>query len=164
MTIGTGTGGAGLYTNGMTVVGGGSLSGSSLVPVDTNLPAGRSPQTAGIIPGTLPAPSANIGVTATAGGTKAAAYALDYGASKVSTCATNNDSVLLPYAYPGAVCVIYNAGAATLAVFGKGTDTVNAVATGTANTLATGVSAVYVGMAGSGDGTDAGNWARVMSA
>jgi hypothetical protein len=69
-------------------------------------------------------PRPQIGLTAAADGLKADATALTgYGVNSVTTVAGAADSVLAPYAYPGAVCVINNDGANALQVFGKGTDT-----------------------------------------
>lgn len=76
-------------------------------------------------------------ITAHAGGTKAAAYALSKSFNRVSVCATNNDSVLLPKAIAGSMVVLINSGAATLAFYGKGTDTIDDAATATAATIAT---------------------------
>lgn len=75
-------------------------------------------------------------ITATAGGTKAAAYALTRSLSHITVCATGGDSVLLPKAIAGSRVTVRNDGAAALNIFGKGTDTINGVATGTATSLA----------------------------
>lgn len=101
--------------------------------------------------------SRETGITATAGGTKALARVLKRSINIVTVCATNDDSVLLPKAIAGSVVFLANAGAATLRVFGKGTDTVNGVATATGVTQATGVHAAYFCAV---DGA----WFRVMSA
>ena len=100
-------------------------------------------------------------VVARAGGTKAAATQITAAAVEVATCATNDDSVILPPGYPGLEVAIWNRGAATLRVFGSGTDTINAVATATGVTQATGVSAIYkcVNVA-----AGVGEWMRVLSA
>lgn len=76
-------------------------------------------------------------ITATAGGTKAAAYALTKTLSRVSVCATNDDSVLLPKAIAGSEVTVINAGAARLAVYAKGADTIGAAVAATADTIAT---------------------------
>lgn len=76
-------------------------------------------------------------ITATAGGTKAAAYALTKSLNHVTVCATGNDSVLLPAAIAGSMVVVTNSGAQTLAIYGKGTDTIDGAATANAKTLAT---------------------------
>lgn len=75
-------------------------------------------------------------ITATAGGTKAAARVLTKTNNHITVCATGGDSVLLPKAIAGSRCVVRNDGAASLNVFAKGTDTINGVATGTATALA----------------------------
>lgn len=84
-------------------------------------------------------------VTAHAGGTKAAAYQLpaNVAAIEVDTVASDNDSVLLPQAKAGTVIAVFNAGAHTLGIYGKGTDTINSVATATQYSLATTVSALF---------------------
>lgn len=77
------------------------------------------------------------GITATPGGTKAAARQLVATLNRVSVCATLNDSVLLPKAIAGSVVILINSGAQTLNFYGKGTDTIDGAATATAATLAT---------------------------
>jgi hypothetical protein len=77
------------------------------------------------------------GITAHAGGTKAAAFQLTTTISRISVCATDHDSVLLPKAIAGSEVTVINSGAALLDVYGKGTDTIDAVNTATANTIAT---------------------------
>lgn len=76
-------------------------------------------------------------ITATPGGTKAAARQLTKSLNRISVCATLNDSVLLPKAIAGSICVLVNSGAQTLAFYGKGTDTIDGNPTATAATLAT---------------------------
>lgn len=105
--------------------------------------------------------STQSNVTATAGGTKAAAFQLNASKVEVSVCATNGDSVLLPLGYAGLSVFIHNAGAANLQVFGKGTDTINGVATGTGVTQNAGVSALYVCV---DVASGVGQWARLLSA
>lgn len=68
-------------------------------------------------------------VTAHAGGTKAAAFQLTEEVNIVTTCATALDSVLMPTADVGMRVVIANLGAATCAVYGKGTNTIDDIAT-----------------------------------
>ncbi len=97
------------------------------------------------------------GITATAGGTKAAAYVLTKAINNVTVCATNADSVLLMPAKAGHQVFITNRGAASLQVFGAGTDTINDVATGTGVAQATTVSAMYVCPVD-------GKWYRILSA
>ncbi len=154
----------GYYTNGMSTPSGADLSGNSRIPVDTGLSGGQSPQSGGIIPGTLPAPSTQIGLTAQADGTKANATQLGYGVNTLTTVAGAADSVLLPYAYPGAVVFIANTVATAIQVFGKGTDTVDGVATATGIDQAASARAWYVGVAGEGDGSDAGAWLSMGAA
>ena len=64
-------------------------------------------------------------ITALAGGGQPGAAALAYGDNEVATVATNNDSVQLPLAIPGASCSIYNAGASTLAVYANAAPNTN---------------------------------------
>ena len=59
------------------------------------------------------------GITALAGGGQAGATLLNQGLSRVDTCATNSDSVMLPFAIPGNQCVVYNNTGQTLAIFGS---------------------------------------------
>ena len=82
-------------------------------------------------------------ITATAGGTKAAAYQLTAQNNRISVCATNADSVLLPQGKVGLQVEIHNDGAANAQVFGKGTDTIDAIATGTGVVLSAAKRAVY---------------------
>lgn len=154
----------GYFTNGMATPDGSSLSANSRIPVDTGLSNGQSPQSGGIIPGTLPAPDAQLDLTAQADGTKANATALGYGVNTVSTVAGAADSVLLPYAYPGAVVFVENDVATSMQVFGKGTDTVDGVATGTGVAQGASKRCWYIGVAGAGDGTDAGAWVSLVGA
>lgn len=149
---------SGYWTPGYEPVSGAYLSANARVPVDTNLPAGAYPQSGGLIPGTIPAPAAQLGLTAQADGTKANATALGYGVNTITTVAGAADSVLLPYAYPGAVVIVINTVATAIQVFGKGTDTIDGVATGTGIDQAASARAVYYATAGTGDGSDAGAW------
>ena len=80
-------------------------------------------------------------ITAHAGGTQAAALALD--ATKtihnVTTVATAADSVKLPLAVgSGKQHMVNNSGANSLKVFGDGTDTIDGVATATCVNIAAG--------------------------
>lgn len=84
------------------------------------------------------------GIVAKAGGTKAAAVPLVNSLNLVATCATLNDSVLMPKAIAGSVVFITNNGAQTLAIYGQGTDTIDGAATATADTLAAGKTACWV--------------------
>lgn len=100
-------------------------------------------------------------IVAKAGGTKAAATPITGAKCRITTCATADDSVILPPGYPGLEITILNSGADTARVFGAGSDTINGVATGTGVTQATGVSAIYTCynvVAG------VGIWGRVLSA
>lgn len=99
------------------------------------------------------------GFTAHAGGTKAAALQLPAGVSllSVDTVATNADSVLAPQAKAGVTMCIFNNGAATLDVYGQGTDTINGAATATAYALTAGQAALFFCVA---DGA----WAAIKTA
>lgn len=99
-------------------------------------------------------------ITATAGGTKAAARALTAAVNRVSVCATAADSLLLPLAEAGAHLVLANDGAASATVYGAGTDTINMVATATGVAQANGTRAEYYCV----KAAPAGNWIRILSA
>ncbi|HEX5508923.1 MAG TPA: hypothetical protein VFX37_10510 [Pseudolabrys sp.] len=103
--------------------------------------------------------SAQSNITAAAGGTKAAAFQLPAAVSfiEVTTVASAADSVLAPQAKAGTEFCIYNAGANTLDIYGRGTDTINGAATATAYALGTGVSARFFCVV---DGA----WAAIKSA
>jgi hypothetical protein len=101
--------------------------------------------------------SRESGITATPGGTKAAARVLKRSINIITVCATAADSVLLPKAIAGSVLFLTNAGAASAQVFGKGTDTINGVATATGVAQGAGLSAVYVCAV-------SGAWFRILSA
>lgn len=85
------------------------------------------------------------GITAHAGGTKGAAFQLPAGVQiiEIDTVATNGDSVLMPAALTGTIVMVFNNGAATLDIYGRGTDTINGTATGTAKTMSTLTAAVF---------------------
>lgn len=90
--------------------------------------------------------SVSDGLTATAGGTKAAALALTSSKNRLSVCATNGDSVLLPAVSADDVGIeveIINDGAANAQVFGQGSDTIDAVATATGVVLTAAKRCVY---------------------
>lgn len=87
--------------------------------------------------------SCGVGLTATAGGTKAAALPLVNAVNQISTCATAADSVLLPPAVAGISVLVINDGAASCQVFGQGTDTIDGVATGTGKALANAKRGIY---------------------
>lgn len=73
-----------------------------------------------------------VGLTAAAGGTKAAALQLRASFNVLATVATNGDSVLLPTdRQVRDEVIIINDGAANTQVFGAGTDTIDGVATAT---------------------------------
>ena len=59
------------------------------------------------------------GLTALAGGGQTGATPLKIGLNRVDTCASDNDSVMLPPAIAGSRVVIYNNTGHTLAVFGQ---------------------------------------------
>lgn len=101
--------------------------------------------------------SSQAPVVAHAGGTKAAAFPITSTNVEVGTVATAADSILLPPSYPGLTIRIVNSGAASMQVFGSGTDTINEVATGTGVAQASGVSAIYFC-------PTAGKWYRILSA
>lgn len=81
-------------------------------------------------------PSVAAAITATAGGTKATAFAMVADVNRIAVCATIADSVLLPPALSGSTCFLANDGVASANVFGQGTDTINGVATATATAFA----------------------------
>lgn len=87
--------------------------------------------------------SAQIGIIATPGGGQITsgvlAQQLGVGLSRIDTCATNNDSVVLPPAIPGQQCTVYNNTAQTLAVFGQVGDTIAANNSNTQQPTGTGV-------------------------
>lgn len=77
-------------------------------------------------------------ITATAGGTKAAARVLMRSLNHVTVCATAGDSVLLPKAIAGSRLVVRNDGAASCNLFSFGTDTISGNSAATALALAAG--------------------------
>lgn len=85
-------------------------------------------------------------ITAHAGGTQAAAFALSPTkfVHQVDTVASGNDSVRLPASVAGQMhVVINNAASNSLQVFGAGTDTINNIATATGVAQAAGISGLY---------------------
>lgn len=84
-------------------------------------------------------------ITATAGGTKAAAYALSKTYSRVTVVATATDSVLAPYAaVPGAFFSVRNDDSTdALQLFGIGSDTINAANAATGVAVAAGNTATF---------------------
>ena len=99
-------------------------------------------------------------ITAHAGGTQAAALALD--ATKtihiVTTVATAADSIKLPLATgSGVQHLIHNSSSTSLQLFGDGTDTINAVATATGVAIAGGKSRLLTDVS-------VGRWVSMLSA
>ena len=95
-------------------------------------------------------------LTAHAGGTKAAALSLKSTCSfhDVATVATAADSILLPQAKEGEFHFVKNSGAASMQVFGQGTDTIDSVATGTGVAQLAGDGVLYYCLV-------PGNWIRL---
>jgi|SRR6185312_9706423 hypothetical protein len=85
------------------------------------------------------------GITAHSGGTKAAAFQLPANVAlfEIDTVAADTDSALLPAAKTGQIVMVFNAGAHTLDLYGRGTDTINLSATATAYALTTGQCALF---------------------
>lgn len=86
--------------------------------------------------------SANA-LTAHSGGGKASALVLTAQINNFTTVAGANDSALLPPAVAGGFAVILNNGASNLALYGAGTDTINAAVTATQFTVLPGTIAVF---------------------
>lgn len=137
---------------------------SSTVSVDTGVSA-ANPATVSVPLGLIGQAQnvAGAAVVAFAGGGKASATQLGYGFNRLGTVATAADSVLLPYAIAGAWVFIRNDGAASATVFGRGTDTIDAVATGTGNAQANAKGKLYYAISGVGDGA-AGTWVTLLGA
>lgn len=70
--------------------------------------------------------STSSGVTALAGGGQVGATPVFPAFTEVDTVVTNNDSVMLPPALPGQTCVIYNATAQIMSVYGQVSNVSNA--------------------------------------
>lgn len=89
--------------------------------------------------------SSQNGITAHSGGTKAAAFQLPANVAQfeIDTVAADTDSALLPAAKAGQTVMVFNAGAHTLDLYGKGTDTINLAVTATAYALTTGQCAIF---------------------
>src|SRR5947199_32565 len=68
-------------------------------------------------------------ITAFATGGQTSAVALTSMINRVSTVATQGDSVKLPAAAVGLTITVINRGAQAMQVFGAGTDTINGIAT-----------------------------------
>lgn len=103
--------------------------------------------------------SAQAGFTAQADNSKANATQLPAGVAmiKISTVAGANDSCLLPQALAGVAVLVYNNGASTVDLFGKGTDTIASAATANAYSLTTKQSALFFCMVD-------GNWGVIKGA
>lgn len=99
----------------------------------------------------------NAALTATAGGTKAAALQFNNSLNMLSVVANAGDSALLPKAIAGSVVIVTNNGVASANLYGTGTDTINGSATATAYALANGKTALFVCYA-------AGAWFALLSA
>jgi len=100
------------------------------------------------------------GITAHAGGTQAAALALNPSKTthEVATVATAADSIKLPLAVgSGVQHLVHNSSATSLQLFGDGTDTINAVATATGVAIAAGKSRLLTDIA-------VGKWVSMLSA
>lgn len=113
-----------------------------------------------LLSGLLRLTAIEAGLTAHAGGTKAAALVLDATKSVhvVSIIGTDADSILLPPAVVGEVHLVCNTDAAqSLQIFGAGTDTINGVATATGVAQAAGKHALFICVS-------AGAWLRILSA
>lgn len=90
--------------------------------------------------------SVTAGITAHAGGGQASALPLTTTINVLGIVATAGDSVMLPQAVLGAICIVDNtAGAASSQVFGQpGTsDTINGIATATGFAVASGKRALF---------------------
>jgi imidazole glycerol phosphate synthase subunit HisF len=99
-------------------------------------------------------------ITAHAGGTQAAALALNplKTVHNVTTVATAADSIKLPLAVgSGIQHLIHNSSGTSLQLFGDGTDTINAVATATGVAIAAGKSRLLTDIA-------VGKWVSMLSA
>ncbi len=101
--------------------------------------------------------SSASGLTALAGGGRPGATPINAAVNQFATVATGADSCVLPVAYPGLEIIIQNDGAASLQVFGNGSDTINGTAGATGVALANGSTACYACAL-------AGQWKRFVSA
>lgn len=113
-----------------------------------------------IVQGLNAAQSAADGITAVAGGGQTNATLLSNTLNNVTTVATAADSVKLPLGQAGMWVLVRNSSAASMQVFGSGTDTINAVATATGVAQATATSALYFCTTTA----PAAKWFRVLSA
>lgn len=144
-------------------VNGSVLGNNSRVPIDTKLAAGAAPQSGGIVPGTLAAPAAQIGLTALAGGGQTGATITGYGVNTVTTVATAADSVALPPAAPGLTVFVKNTTATSMTVYGSGIDTIDGIATATGVAQAAGKGKLYYGTS-STIGATGGTWVSLLGA
>lgn len=96
-------------------------------------------------------------VTAFAGGGQGSATPLTAAISRITVCATINDSVRLPRATPGQRIAVHNLGAATANVFPSVGDAINALAVNTALAVATSKGTFF-------DCAVAGFWNAIQSA
>jgi hypothetical protein len=83
------------------------------------------------------------GMIAKAGGGRPTATTISSANNQFSVVATAADSCVLPAAKAGLEVFIQNDGAASLQVFGNGSDTINGTAGATGVALANGASALY---------------------
>ena len=106
-----------------------------------------------------PLTSFQNGITATAGGTRAAAYPLNAAFNRIAVCATAADSVALPPAVGGQEITLINSGAAAAQVFAavNTSDTINGTAGATGISLAAAGKAQFVS-------PGAGLWFSILSA
>lgn len=102
----------------------------------------------------------DAGVSAGAGGTQAKATQMEGQIATITTCASDNDSVMLPAGVEGAVFSCWNNTAKSAQVFGNGTDTINGVATATGVAQAAGSKALYFCTSDQ----PAASWFRILSA
>lgn len=92
----------------------------------------------------FPAGAVDSGLTAFATGGQASGLRLNYRLSQVSTVATAGDSVVLPISLPGQSMTVINSGAAALAVFPNGSETINGLAASASVTLPANSTATFV--------------------
>jgi hypothetical protein len=88
--------------------------------------------------------ASNASITAFAGGGQGSATPLTKDINRVTTVATNGDSVLLPVGVAGMEVVIFNDGASSLDVFPSTGETINALAADTAYDISASASARFI--------------------
>lgn len=93
-----------------------------------------------------PTLSSQTGITATASGTQATAYALTTRVNNVTTVANANDSISLLSKPLGKVVWVMNNGANSMQVYGAGTNTINNIATATGIAHPAGALVAYIGI------------------